>query len=249
MTPAATPGDRLGSAHSPSDTATRWRILSAAGPVFAARGFDGATIREICAAAHVNIALVGYYFGDKLGLYREVIAQIREARERQFPVPDNDCSDPGQTLGKIVHTVLSRMLTADASGWESQLMMREMQHPTPVFDSIVREFFRPLFERLVQTIGRLLGDGVPKHTLDQLAFSVVGQCLYYRAGMGVVQILIPKAERQQHYDIDLLSRHITAVMLAALENGAVLRKRSELDQRRGRDLPAGSFPLSTNLNE
>ena len=140
-----------------SESDTRTRLLRAAGPVFATHGFDGATVREICATANVNIASVGYYFGDKLGLYREVIQGVRDERERRFPVPDNSTADPRQTLYKIVHTLLSRMMLADRSGWETQLMMREMQHPTPVFDSIVREFFRPLFDRLVQTIERLIG--------------------------------------------------------------------------------------------
>jgi AcrR family transcriptional regulator len=214
------------------DSDTRTRLLGAAGPVFAAHGFDGATVREICASASVNIASVGYYFGDKLGLYRQVIQNVRDSRERQFPAPDvDDNSDPQEMLFKIVHTLLSRMLAADASSWETQLMMREMQRPTPVFDSIVREFFRPMFERLVGTIRELIGYPTPKHTLEQLALSVVGQCLYYRVGAGVVQILIPESERQEHYDIESLSQHITAVMLAAIEGGAVTRKRTEIQQR------------------
>ena len=187
-------------------------------------------MREICSSANVNIASVGYYFGDKLGLYREVIQRIRDARERQFPAPDNTDGDAQRMLLRIVHTMLSRMLAADASSWETQLLMREMQHPTPVFDSIVREFFRPLFDRLVGTIERLVGDSTPKHTLEQLALSAVGQCVYYRFGSGVVQILIPQTERDEHYDIDSLSRHVTSVMLAACENGAVIDKRAEIEQ-------------------
>ncbi len=226
-----------GTAHPPSEDPpstgeadTRTRLLAAAGPVFAAHGFDGATVREICAAADVNIASVGYYFGDKLGLYRQVIQGIRDARERRFPTPDNITQDARQTLLKIVQTLLSRMLEADPSGWETQLMMREMHHPTPVFDSIVGEFFRPLFDRLVHTIELLMDPSAPRHTLEQLALSVVGQCLYYRVGSGVVQILIPEPERQQHYNIDTLSRHITAVTLAAIDDGAVLHKRAEIER-------------------
>jgi AcrR family transcriptional regulator len=222
-------GRRVGDPAS-SDSDTRTRILEASGPVFAADGFDGATIREICASAGVNVASVGYYFGDKMGLYRAVIQRVRDARERQFPVPNNSGGDPRKVLRGIVHTLLSRMLASDPSGWETQLMMREMQHPTPVFESIVQEFFRPLFDRLVETIGSIVGEETPKHTREQLALSVVGQCLYYCVGAGVVQILIPQSERDQNYDIDSLSRHITAVMLAALENGAVIDKRLEIDQ-------------------
>ncbi len=222
-------GPRAARDRDTSDFDTRTRLLEAAGPVFAAHGFDGATVREICASARVNIASVGYYFGDKLGLYREVIEGIRASRERKFPAPSGTDADSRRMLFRIVRTMLSRMLAADSSGWESQLLMREMHHPTPVFESLVREFFRPLFDSLVNTIDSLVGQPVPKHTLEQLALSVVGQCVYYRVGGGVVQILIPATERKEHYDIDSLSQHVTAVMLAAIDGGAVLRTRTEIE--------------------
>ena len=44
-------------------TDTRKAIMDAAADVFAARGFHSATVREICAKANANIALVSRYFG------------------------------------------------------------------------------------------------------------------------------------------------------------------------------------------
>lgn len=209
------------------------RLLAAAGPVFAAHGFDGATVREICAAAEVNIASVGYYFGDKMGLYRQVIQDIRDSRARRFPAPDNTEKDPRRMLHGLVQTLLARMLTPEELDWETKILLREMQSPTPVFESIVQEFFRPLFEQMVDTLQQLVGGEAQRHTLEQLAFSAVGQCLYYRVGIGSLQILIPAEQREQHYDIDSLGRHITAVMLAATENAAVLRMQDEIDRWQG----------------
>lgn len=50
---------------------TRSRLLSAASRLFAEKGYDHATVRDICAAAGVNIALVNYHFKSKEGLYKE----------------------------------------------------------------------------------------------------------------------------------------------------------------------------------
>jgi len=208
---------------------TRTRIIDAAGPVFASRGFDGATVREICGAAGVNVASIAYYFGDKMGLYRQVIKGIRDSRERRFPSPTAD-TDPRRTLFSIVRTLLSRMLVCDPSGWETQLIMREMNHPTPVFESIIEEFFRPMFERLIDALDQLIEQQAPRHTLEQLALSVVGQCLYYRIGSEAVKVLIPESQRRAHFGIDSLTLHVTSVMLATLDAGAVLRKREELSQ-------------------
>jgi TetR/AcrR family transcriptional regulator, regulator of cefoperazone and chloramphenicol sensitivity len=206
---------------------TRSRILDAAGPVFATQGYAGATVREICSTAGVNIASVGYHFGDKLGLYREVIHDLRLARAKRFPAPNTDLEKPQDTLQALVYTLLARMLTAEESAWETELLMREMQNPTPVFESIVEDFFRPLFDQLTETLRVLVKAELPDHTLQHLAFSTVGQCLYYRVGAQAIQVLIPSRQRQLHYDIDSLSQHITAVMLAACENVSTLQQRIE----------------------
>ncbi|WP_162006857.1 CerR family C-terminal domain-containing protein [Roseimaritima sediminicola] len=209
-------------AAAPHEEATRQRILEAAGPIFAQRGFDKATVREICAAAGVNIASVGYYFGDKMGLYLAIVRWIRSQREQTFPMPRLNGPLEDRLYRQIL-TLLQRMLDGDDSGWEAQLMMREMQRPTEAFHEMVQEYFRPLLEQLKATIGGLLEQAgqerIEPYQLDQLALSVVGQCLYYRVGSEVLQIIVASEQRRRHFDTGSLARHITAFTLAALTQG------------------------------
>jgi AcrR family transcriptional regulator len=51
---------------------TRDRILRTAERLFAERGFNGVSVRELAAAAQVNIASIGYHFKSKEGLLSEV---------------------------------------------------------------------------------------------------------------------------------------------------------------------------------
>src|SRR6478736_1400242 len=51
---------------------TRERILRTAERLFAERGFNGVSVRELAAAAQVNIASIGYHFNNKEGLLSEV---------------------------------------------------------------------------------------------------------------------------------------------------------------------------------
>src|SRR3569623_2057068 len=48
------------------------RIFVAAEVLFAQRGFDGASLRQLTAAAGVNLAAVNYHFGSKDKLVEEV---------------------------------------------------------------------------------------------------------------------------------------------------------------------------------
>jgi AcrR family transcriptional regulator len=52
---------------------TRRRILDAGERAFALRGFAGARLRDIAQEAGVHHALVHHYYGDKLGLFGEVL--------------------------------------------------------------------------------------------------------------------------------------------------------------------------------
>jgi AcrR family transcriptional regulator len=51
---------------------TRERILKTAERLFAERGFNGVSVRELAGAANVNIASIGYHFRSKEGLLAQV---------------------------------------------------------------------------------------------------------------------------------------------------------------------------------
>jgi AcrR family transcriptional regulator len=48
-------------------------ILSAAMKLFSQKGFEGTSVREIAAAADVNIAMINYYFGSKEKLFQSLV--------------------------------------------------------------------------------------------------------------------------------------------------------------------------------
>lgn len=50
----------------------RKKLLRAAAELFAEKGFDAVSTRDLCTRANVNVAAISYYFGGKEGLYLEV---------------------------------------------------------------------------------------------------------------------------------------------------------------------------------
>lgn len=69
-------------------------ILLSAERLFAERGYEGVSVRDIAAAAGVPIALVGYYFGKKRELFNTIFehrkAYIAQRIERMTAI---DCSN------------------------------------------------------------------------------------------------------------------------------------------------------------
>jgi AcrR family transcriptional regulator len=196
---------------------TRTRILSAAGQVFADKGYRGATIRDICQAAEVNLAAVNYYFGDKQHLYVEAVRQARELRMARVPYPTWGPDTPAsQRLRDTIHVMAQRMLGVDGEPWQMRLMMREILQPTRACEEMVEDYFRPQFERLLGILRELLPAGTEAYRCRQIGFSIIGQCLYYRVAGKVAAMLTPEDEFEQHYGPAEIADHVTRLTLAAL---------------------------------
>lgn len=62
----------------PEDENSKQRILESAVKLFAQKGFEGASVREICQRANVNICMISYYWGGKKELYQGIIDDLIE---------------------------------------------------------------------------------------------------------------------------------------------------------------------------
>ena len=196
----------------------RTRILNAAGPIFAEKGFQPATVREICDAAQVNVASINYYFGDKGQLYIETVKRARQLKAARVPLPSLETSiSPEACLRDYIKALLTRMIGAQDAPWQSRLMLREILQPTKACQEMVEEYFRPDFNLLLKILSALLPEGTPSHVRRKIGFSIVGQCLFYRVAGDVVAMLVPGDELEQHYAVDQLAAHISHLTLAALE--------------------------------
>jgi len=61
-----------------NNTETKDKILAAAKELFAKKGFDGTSTREIVNAAGVNISLIAYHFGGKENLFFSMFDHFME---------------------------------------------------------------------------------------------------------------------------------------------------------------------------
>ena len=93
----------------------REAILNAAEAVFAEHGFSGARIDAIAAESSYNKSLLFQYFGDKLGLYTEVVKRAdRELNEMQACVltpllEDETIASDADTFKALLETVATTL--------------------------------------------------------------------------------------------------------------------------------------------
>jgi AcrR family transcriptional regulator len=159
---------------------TRERLLEVAGPVFADRGYQATTIREICAGARANVSAVNYYFGDKLGLYTEVLQQSVRAAQLIAVKNTLDQNMPSQEiLRALIRARLRSINGKDLPDWHSRLLAHELAQPTPALRQLIDKVTRPIYKRLLELIGGIIGLPPNDENTRLCAISVVGQVLAY----------------------------------------------------------------------
>lgn len=57
---------------------TKQSIIKAASRLFAEKGYEGTSIRELAETSDVNVASINYYFGSKQGLFEEMVKDFAE---------------------------------------------------------------------------------------------------------------------------------------------------------------------------
>ena len=125
-------------------------------------------------------------------------------------------ASPTEKLTGYISTLITRLVGLDKAPWPTRLLTREVLQPTTACKDLVEEYFRPQFDSLLEILDEVVPGSTPLYQRQQLAFSIVGQCLFYRFAGGVVTMLVTPEDVEQHYDVEQLARHIPSFSLAAL---------------------------------
>ncbi len=193
------------------------QILNTAGEVFANKGFKDATIREISAQAGVNLAAINYHFGDKERLYIEAVKNARNLLAAAVPMPEMpESMDPEVKLLVFIQTLARRLLNRNVASWQHGLLVREFMNPSRACEEMMQESILPLIEQLHAILRQLMPSDVPKHIIQQLGFSIISQCVYYRFQERIVSMLVRPPEFEEHYTPDALADHIAKFSIAAV---------------------------------
>jgi AcrR family transcriptional regulator len=204
---------------------TRTKLLDAAGQVFAESGFQAATVREICARAGVNIALINYHFGDKLELYTEVLRHsVGASGNGIINNAIGSKAPPEEAFRELIHAMLLRVCRGDRPGWHFRLMMHEFAQPTPAMASVIDETMRPVYDRFRELIGFMLDLPSGDDRVRLSTHSVIAQVVHYAHAQHVISRVWPELEMNSGR-IDQIATHIADFSLAGLHEMAPVQAR------------------------
>ncbi len=154
---------------------SRERILVAALKSFSQSGFDGATVREIAARADVNLGLLQYYFGGKLGLWRAAVDRAFGELEGglRAVLEDPSVADDGERLRLLIRGQVAFVARHPEF---VRLMHDEGKRRGPRMRWLVDRHVKPLHQGLLGMIRRAQEGGFLPAGLStlHLAYILVG---------------------------------------------------------------------------
>jgi len=197
---------------------TQYRIVEAAGPIFASKGYRDATVREICEAAGVGLASVNYHFRDKQQLYVRVVEHAYEELHSHGMVRLDDVPEmpPMERLTEWISRVCRKILREGRDSWQDQILSRELRNPTPVCEVFLRNRIMMDLKPLLEVLEEVLPAGTSDMARWRFAHSVMGQALFYDTYHKFTQVLAGDDVDMTNFGDDKVAEHIARFCGAAL---------------------------------
>ncbi len=228
--------------HTPSradGAQARQRLLEAALHLFAAKGFDKTSTREIAEKAGVNLGAISYYFGDKASLYRALINESFCDSETMaacglpadakacdcLPDPATSGLSSGEALARFFFNFLQPLKQGELVQLVMRLHFRELVEPSGIYDCNAE--MRDLYQALLKLVTGHLGLSAADADAERLALAILGLSINFFVTHDLTRELVPQlidspaaidqlAERLAQFAEDMLNGE--AQRRQALEN-------------------------------
>jgi AcrR family transcriptional regulator len=173
---------------------SREKLIASSERLFADRGFDGVSVRDIANAAGVNSALVGYYFRGKEGLLSEVYTRHCEPmkRERARLLEEYSKASKGPTLEQVIEAFIRPALevTTDKHGRTDFTRLRAVlsAENSALLEKLVAENFDQSSRMFVDALCKCLPELTREDILWRFHF-LLGTVYYTGAGPNRIKTL------------------------------------------------------------
>jgi AcrR family transcriptional regulator len=155
---------------------TRTRVLREATRLFAERGFQATTIRDLASQAGVNIAAINYHFRSKEELHSAVLDLALAEWSSEIVAGEDLSRDAGleRVLRTIIAALVAPVIERDGNRSLLRLVAWMMLEPPAARTHAPMRSFELL---IAQLIDPFLPDGMHGSASRMLAQWLVGQCL------------------------------------------------------------------------
>lgn len=170
---------------------TRERILGVAETLFARHGFAGASLRQVTAAANVNLAAVNYHFGSKESLIEEVFRRrLDELNRHRLAALAKTTADPEHQLEDVLDAFIRPALEQSMDNAGGAAFVRVLARAYAEHDERLRKFLSDNYGHVLREFATAFAPLLPHLTKDELYWRldiVAGALTYAMADFGMIK--------------------------------------------------------------
>ncbi|HRE13807.1 MAG TPA: TetR/AcrR family transcriptional regulator, partial [Usitatibacteraceae bacterium] len=193
---------------------TKGRILDVAETLFMEHGFEATSLRQLTAAAGVNLAAVNYHFGTKEELFQAVLTRrLDPMNQERIDLLERYRREAGVkplTCEKILSAMLIpalRIARDERRGGQHFLRVlgRAYADPAP----FIRNFLSAQYAEMIARFKEAFLESLPHLTRQELTWRlhfVMGALSYTLAGTDALKLMAQVAPHDKDNDEQLLQR-------------------------------------------
>lgn len=155
----------------PTPDKTKDLILEAARQQFCEKGYEGASVRDICDQAGANVSAIKYHFGGKEGLYRDCFKIYGESRlnsATKILTTVNSTDELKLRLKLFCEDFLKEGLDNLTT---TKMICREIETASPLIEDIFTETFLKVYTTLVTVFEDSQKKNIIRNDIDPMILS------------------------------------------------------------------------------
>ena len=192
------------------ERSTKERILGAAEALFATHGFAGASLRQVTAAARVNLAAVNYHFGSKDKLIEEVFRRLAALAK----VAGQESTQLEDVLDAYIRPALDLSRNDGGAAAFVRVLARAYAEHNETLRRFLSENYGHVLRQFATEFARLL-PGLAREEIYWRLDIVTGALTYAMADFGIIQRKSDVAERDHR---ETAAEHLIRFAAAGLRS-------------------------------
>ncbi|MCM0082272.1 TetR/AcrR family transcriptional regulator [Geomonas sp. Red32] len=190
----------------------RTKLLEVGTRLFAERGLNGVSIRELAQEAQTSISMISYYFGSKEGLYAEVLRQ-QFASFKEIHQIREQVEDPVAMIEEYLRWTFRRHRN---NPHLLRFYTSELTNPTPFFEPIVM----PVIDEVIVAMAEVIEEGKKRKQFREdiqptnAALALAGMVNYFFLSLLATENLINHSPEQDdqlvHQYLSIFTKGVAA---------------------------------------